>query len=353
MPWSDRWMVTLLLCSGLGCVEHPRSMAPPMTQTDPSPARLYVSNEGSGDVSILDLASGEVLRTVPVGKRPRGLRVSGDGRLLYVAVSGSAVSPPGTTVAAPPPDHSADGVVELDTATGRILRVLSVGHDPESLALTPDGHWLVVSNEEDGEASIVDLSSGKQVGAVPTGAEPEGVACRPDGKVFYVTSEDEGTVTVIDPFARKVLATFQAGQRPRSVVFTSDARLAFVTGEGSRTVTRVDAQKHLVLETLRLDGSQVKPMGIAITADDRSLFVTTGRGGSVVAIDIPTFKVTATSANIGQRPWGVASDGAGRRIYTANGPSNDVSILDAVSLQVVQRVPCGTHPWGLALFAPR
>jgi YVTN family beta-propeller protein len=327
-------------------------MATPIAQGAAPLARLYVSNEGSGDLSIVDLQSGLVMKTVPVGKRPRGLRVSRDGRLLYVAVSGSAVSPPGSTVVPPAPDRSADAVVELEGSSGRILRRLPAGQDPENLALTPDGHWLIVSNEEDGEASVIEVSSGKRIGALPTGAEPEGVACRPDGKVCYVTSEDEGSVTVIDPLAFKVVASFKAGQRPRSVVFTSDGRLAFVSGEASRTVTKVDATSHVVLDSLRIEGPQVKPMGMALTGDDRTLYVTTGRGGSVVAIDVPTFKIAATFADVGQRPWGVAVDRAAHRLFTANGPSNDVSVIDLPSGRVLQRIPAGMHPWGLALFEP-
>jgi YVTN family beta-propeller protein len=346
--WTNDWITALLIGAMAGCAEHPRAMAPP----SPAPARLYVSNEGSGDISVLDPLDGRLVGSFPVGKRPRGLRLTPDGRLLYAAVSGSAVSPPGSTVAPPPPDRSADGVVELETETGRVLRTLPAGNDPENLALTPDGLRLVVSNEEDGQASVIDLVSGKRVGTLPTGAEPEGVGCRPDGKAVYVTSEDEGTVTVIDPVALKVLATFKAGQRPRSVVFTSDGRFAFVTAEQSRTVTWVDAQKHAVLGTLRIDGPQIKPMGIALTRDNRTLYVSTGRGGSVVAIDVERFQITATYPNVGQRPWGVAVTSDGHRLFTANGPSNDVSIVDLPSGSLLQRVPAGTHPWGLALFEP-
>jgi len=349
---SQPSLAALLLAAGIGCAAHPPAMAASVSPAASSPARLYVSNEGSGDISVIDPESGKLLKTFPVGKRPRGLRIGGDGRLLYVAVSGSEVSPPGRTVAPPPPDHSADAVVEVEAATGRILRRLEVGHDPENLALTPDGRWLVVSNEEDGEASILELSTGKRTGVLPTGAEPEGVACRPDGKVCYVTSEDEGTVTVVDPPGLKVLATFKAGQRPRAAVFTSDGRLAFVTGEASHTVTEVDALKHVVLDTRHLEGPQVKPMGIAITRDDRTLYVATGRGGSVVVIDVPSFKVRGTFAGVGQRPWGIAVDGAGRRLFTANGPSNDVSILGLPEGGALGRVPVGAHPWGLALFEP-
>lgn len=52
--------------------------------------RIYVSNEDSGEISVLDPSgAGQVLQRLSVGKRPRGIKLAPDGRLLYVALSGS------------------------------------------------------------------------------------------------------------------------------------------------------------------------------------------------------------------------------------------------------------------------
>ncbi len=73
--------------------------------------RLFVTNERSGDLSVIDLASRRVVATVPLGKRPRGIRVSPDRTTLYVALSGSPIAPPGVDEKGlPPPDRSADGI---------------------------------------------------------------------------------------------------------------------------------------------------------------------------------------------------------------------------------------------------
>jgi YVTN family beta-propeller protein len=66
-------------------------------------------------------------------------------------------------------------------------------------------------------------------------------------------------------------------------------------------------------------------------------------------IDVGTEKVADTIANVGTRPWGIAISSDGRRLYTANGPSNDVSIIDLVSKTVVKRIAAGQSPWGVAL----
>jgi YVTN family beta-propeller protein len=52
---------------------------------------------------------------------------------------------------------------------------------------------------------------------------------------------------------------------------------------------------------------------------------------------------------VGERPWGLAVSADGRTVYTANGPSNDVSFVDTETMTVTARVPVGDRPWGLAL----
>jgi YVTN family beta-propeller protein len=46
---------------------------------------------------------------------------------------------------------------------------------------------------------------------------------------------------------------------------------------------------------------------------------------------------------------GLAISPDGTRLYTANGPSNDVSVVDAGSLTVVTKVAAGGSPWGIAI----
>src|ERR1700722_13353928 len=61
--------------------------------------QIYVSNEKSGDVTVINGSDNRVLGTIPVGKRPRGIHASPDGKTVYVALSG-------TPIAAPPQPHA-------------------------------------------------------------------------------------------------------------------------------------------------------------------------------------------------------------------------------------------------------
>ena len=90
---------------------------PSIAPADPSPSagRLYVTNEMSGDLSVIDVATRQVVRTIALGKRPRGIKPSPDGKRLCVALSGSPIAPPGTDESKlPPPDRKADGIGIVD-----------------------------------------------------------------------------------------------------------------------------------------------------------------------------------------------------------------------------------------------
>ena len=324
--------------------------------SSPAPGpRVFVSNENDGTVSVIDARARRVVATIPVGKRPRGLRVSPDGRFLYVALSGSPKAPPGSDESLlPPPDRSADGIGVVDLGTLALVRTLESGRDPESFDLADGGRLLVVSNEETAEASIVDVASGAVKARVPVGREPEGVTTRPGGREVYVASEEEDRVDVVDPVAARVVAVIATGRRPRAIAFTPDGALAFVTNELGASVTAIDAGARRAIATIAVPRTPPTaeqpplPMGAAIDRAGARLFVTTGRGQSVAIIDVAARRVLRTIGGVGGRPWGigVAPDG---RLYTANGPTGEVAVIDPGSGTIEKRIAVGQFPWGVAI----
>ena len=72
-----------------------------------------MTNETSGDLTIINGDTQAVMATAPLGKRPRGIQPSPDGKSLYVALSGSPPAGPGVDPKTlPPPDRNADGIGE-------------------------------------------------------------------------------------------------------------------------------------------------------------------------------------------------------------------------------------------------
>lgn len=318
--------------------------------------RVFVSNEDSGDISVLQASTGQLLYNVPVGKRPRGLRISPDQKLLFVALSGSPKGGPHVDESTlPPPDRSADGIGVIDVARRRLQRVLPSGADPEAFDIV--GERLFVSNEDTAQASIVALRSGQVELSLPVGGEPEGVTARPDGGVVYVTSEADGELAVIDVALRRLVTRVKVGQRPRAVAFLADGSRAFVTNELSGSVSVVDSRQHRLEQTIVLprpsgDAPPPRPMGIAVSPDGQRAYVTTGRGRSVVELELRGRSVVRTLPEVGARPWGIAVTGDGKQLYVANGPANEVAVIDTAAWRVTRRIPVGRGPWGAVIARP-
>jgi YVTN family beta-propeller protein len=328
----------------------PAESTPPTTASGRIPAgpKLFVSNESGGDLSVIDVATQKLVATIPVGKRPRGVKLSPDGSVLYVALSGSPIAGPGVDESTlPPADKAADGIGVVSVIDMKLLRTIPGGSDPEQVAVTLDGRRMFIANEDIGAATAIDVDSGKVLASFKVGDEPEGVNLRPDGRVVYVTSEGDNQVAAIDTIDLKLLKVFAVGPRPRSTAFLPDSSRAYVPAENGASISVIDAKAHRVLDTIKLEGGPtVRPMGTAVSPDGKLLFATTGRGKNVVIIDTATNKPLG-QVEAGDRPWGIAVSSDGRTVFTANGPSNDVTFIDVEGRKVLAKVKAGERPWGV------
>ena len=355
--WLPTWLLGGAAALAGVAAPAPRVAAAPGPDAGAAAAttRLYISAEDGGEVVVVDPDRGEVIARIPVGKRPRGVKLSKDGKTLYVALSGSPKGGPGVDESKlPPPDCSADGIGVVDLASHKLVRTLPSGQDPESFDLSRDGKTLYVSNEETAEMSVLDLRSGKVTHRVPVGKEPEGVTVRPDGKVVYVTSEQDSEVVAVDTRALRVLAHIAVGPRPRSIAFTRDGKTGFATSENGAQLTVVDVAKGAPDGTIKIEPKAKtvlgpRPMGLALSPDGKQLYVSNGRGESVAVVDVATRKVVRLVDGVGARPWGIGVSRDGKWLFTANGPSGDVSVIDAATGKIEKRIKIGGLPWGLAV----
>jgi YVTN family beta-propeller protein len=324
--------------------------------------QIVISNEKSGDLTVISGEDFKVTATIKAGKRPRGLRASPDGKTVYVALSGTPISPPPKLDANGNPifekgkddddeaknaDKSADGIGVIDLAQKKLLRKISVGSDPEQLALSADGTKLFASNEDVGTASVLDIASGKVEHIIPVSREPEGVAVSPNGKFFYVTCETEGDIYAIDTAKYKVISHFNVGGRPRSADFLPDSSRAFIPSESSGQLHWIDSVNHKLLKTIALPKGS-RPMCVRVAPNGKKVYASTGRGGSVCVLDTDSGEVLG-NIKVGTRPWGIDISPDGKFLFAANGPSEDVSVVDLSTEKEIARVKSPGSPWGVLI----
>jgi YVTN family beta-propeller protein len=325
--------------------------------------QIFVSNEKSGDVTVINGSDFKVVATIPVGKRPRGIQVNPDGKTVYVAMSGTPIAPPPKLDAQGNPifqrgkdddgddtahaDKSADGIGVIDVAQKKLTGKLYVGSDPEEFSLSKSGTELYVSNEDVKTASVIDLASGKVTHIIPVGQEPEGVATAPDGKSFYVTCEAGGEIYAIDAASYKVLGHFTVALRPRSVDFLAGTDIGFIPSESAGQLNMIDTVHYKVLQTITLPPGS-RPVRVRTAPNGQKVYVSNGRAGTVSVLDSHSYALLDT-IKVGTRPWGLVISPDGKYMYAANGPSNDVSVVDLQTDKEITRIQAGQSPWGIVV----
>ena len=294
----------------------------------------YVSSEKDDALTLIDTQTLAVKGTIPTCKRGRHIQRLPDGKLMVACTDSNAAD-------------------VIDPATGKSVRRVPLGDEPEAFDVSPDGKTIYVSNEDEAEASFVDAASGKVLQSIKVGQEPEGVKLSADGKTLYVTSEVASMVHVIDVATAKVVKNVKVGKRPRRMAITPDGKELWVTNELDASVSIVSTADHSVTGTIKFTvkgarAEDISPVGIAMTKDGKRAFVSLGKANHVAFIDVPGRKVTDLVL-VGKRAWNVTLDKAEARLWVVNGMSDDVTVVDVAGARAVKSIPVGRVPYGVVI----
>jgi len=181
------------------------------------------------------------------------------------------------------------------------------------------------------------------------------VTIRPDGKFVYVACEASSRVYVVDREKLTVVGQIPTPGRPRGIIFTPDGSTGFISDETGGAVVSFDSATNKPTATIKFpkDPSALvlpRPMGLAMMPDGGHVFVSLGRFKAIAEIRVADKIITRTLPDVGARPWGIALSQDAHTLYSANGPSGDVSLVDVGSGTVTARVAVGGSPWGVVVL---
>ncbi|WP_425100690.1 YVTN family beta-propeller repeat protein [Tropicibacter sp. S64] len=295
---------------------------------------IWVTNEKDNTISVIDVDTLEVTRTIETGERPRGITFSHDYSVVYICASDS------------------DAVQVMDPATGEILHDLPSGEDPEQFALHPDNRHLYIANENDAITTVVDTVSRTVVAQIDVGIEPEGMAVSPDGKIAITTSETTNMAHWIDTQTQKLFANTLVDSRPRHAEFVKDGTELWVSSEigGSVSVFDVATQAEKAKITFALPNihpDKIQPVGFELGADDTYAYVALGPANHIAVVNADTYEVEDYILT-GRRVWHMAFNADKKMLFATNGVSGDVSVIDVASRKAIKAIKVGRFPWGAA-----
>jgi YVTN family beta-propeller protein len=174
---------------------------------------------------------------------------------------------------------------------------------------------------------------------------------RPD-PILLVANKHSNTLCFIDPKTLKVLQTIQTGPNPHEIIVTPDQRFAYLTNyePPGNTISVIDLvqRKHIKqIET----GDYIRIHGSAMAPDGKYAYFTAGQTGYVVEVDTKTNEVTRGIPTHGKISHMVYVSPDGKRLYTANIESENISVIDRLSGELVTQIKCGSGVEGMA-FTP-
>ncbi|HTQ39862.1 MAG TPA: hypothetical protein VMJ32_12610 [Pirellulales bacterium] len=230
-----------------------------------------------------------------------GLAFSKDG-LLYAAQGG----------------HDSIAVLSL-AADGQLKLLDSIATKPKDfpagLAIDNRG-WLYVGNNASGggnplkltaSMAVYDPASHSELGRYTfsesyggTSNFPLALAVQRDGGKTYVAAERDDCVYVLgttNPAQIKQIARVPTGAHPDSVLLTQNGDRLFVANSLGDTISILDTAANRVTNTILLRPALVRdlpgatPTGMALSLDEKQLYVALGDMNAVAVIDVPAAKV--------------------------------------------------------------
>jgi YVTN family beta-propeller protein len=264
------------------------------------PPRVYVPNSTAGTVDVIDPLTFKVVDHYSVGFIPHHIAPAWDMSALYVDNEGSSSltvldihtgKPSGQTISIPFPYNlyfTPDGTKAVDVVE-RLERIeFRDPHDWHLLKSVPipwpgadhldfsaDGSYLLISTEYSGVVAKVDVNAMQLAGYVQVGGLPIDVRLSPDGSVFYVTNQGRMGVSVIDPIAMKEIQFIPTGRGAHGLQVSRDTKSLYVSNRLEGSFSVIDFATRSVVAKWYIPGGgspdmlQLSPDGTQLWASGR------------------------------------------------------------------------------------
>ncbi len=304
----------------------------------PNGATGYISEEGIGVVSVLNLSTHLVTRTI-TGSTPTLLALSPNGKTLYAVSGGSTVF--------------ANNILVIDLATGTVtdtIKLLDEGLAGIAVSRNGSDLYAVDQDQVDVIATATDSIASTITGIGPAFSQLGNVALSPNGSTLYVGGPDLMAAIDLTGNADTVttVSISNGDTAVDSVVVTPDGDTVYALTSGyvPTPLTVINAKSDTVSGAVPTVGNE--PAAMVVSPDGSEVYVTNSTGVSVIS---PATQTATRVFNIGFQPAGIALSPNGKTLYLTDASAGTVAVLNAATGAVTGTVNLGGGPAGVA-FSP-
>ena len=266
----------------------------------PDGSRLYLSNESTNTLDIVDTKTLAVTKKIPLSPgRPNNVAIRSDGKRLYVAIRGNG-----------------GGVDVIDLVTEEQVKFIPVLRGVHNTFITPDSKHVVAGSIGGGTATVIDTEIERPVWALhfEGGVRPFTFDKNPDGSTrrMYVQLSNYHGFAIVD-FEKRI----EIGRIKQPDVPPSERNS---------------------------DGIQGAPAhGILVSPDQKTIWSTSKINSHVYAYSLPELKYLG-GVRVGKVPDWLTFTPDSKYLYVANAHSNYVSVVDVTAQKEIAKIQVGQVP---------
>lgn len=161
--------------------------SPHMVLLGPNAETAWASNANSGEVAVVNIATGNVEKLIPTGKNPQGAVMTNDGKWIYLTNTAS------------------DIISVIDAARREIVGEIKTGKGPARIVLSPDEKTLVYNLLTGQAVGFADVQTRKQTGVIQLPGNPLSISASQDGRTVYLGMQDSDKIAVVSVPERKII----------------------------------------------------------------------------------------------------------------------------------------------------
>ena len=340
---------------------------------------VYVTNEDSNNVSVINRQTDEVVSTVMVGKRPRGVATGLRRQHVRIYVANS----------------KSNSISVIDPTTNIVEMEIPIrfGREPEGIAVasvSPEREFIFVTNYGSNTVSVIDGLTYQEIEKVNVGNGPVAVAVDPPletlARAQFLSFED---ANILRNYREKFLNAYVANRNSKEVTALkmdiSSGRIVDITNinvEWNPTALDVDFQRGKVyvanygfdnlsviniIELIKgnrtgavsaISGVGHSNTGVIADPSLERIYLLKEVLGQVLIIrpmledqsPIKTITPIVGAIPVGSAPRSFMLDPEARKLYVVNRGSNNISVIDKTTRKEEKVIPVGKKPYGIAMI---
>jgi DNA-binding beta-propeller fold protein YncE len=199
----------------------------------------------------------------------------------------------------------------------------------KAIALTQDPK-VVYTSDADGSVAVIDVPGLKVTKKLDVGGTPDAADFDSVHNLIAVSLSKDKAVALIDPTAQKVIGRVPLPGDPELFAVDQQAGRIFLAIHSLDEVVQIDPTTQSISTTYKGCGFKA-PTGLAYDADQGRLFVS-NTGATLSIVDVVVDRCLG-SVDIGHGTDQITFNSHTHHVYTADGGSRYVSVIDSVSMK--------------------